>query len=139
MRLHVLHRVFLKVDVSRARDDRFRGPETSRNSKRPEVAVSRARNTCLWEAIITNIQNFVQPEAEPHKSLAMAWQMPRQDVFVALFGPPGPVQPSGQNLHRLLSRSQNLENFVLFSNGCFWLRPGAHPVKFPALPLACPN
>jgi hypothetical protein len=38
-RLHVLFCVFLKVDVSRARDDRFRGPETSRNSKCPKVAV----------------------------------------------------------------------------------------------------
>ena len=81
-RLHVLFCVFLKVDVSRARDDRFRGPETSRNSKPPKVGVSRRRNTCLWEAISTNVQNFVQPEAEPHKGLAMAWQMPRQDVFL---------------------------------------------------------
>ena len=76
-----LFHIFLKVGVSRARDDRLRGPESKRNSKRRKVVVSRRRNTCLWEAIITNVQNFVQPEAEPHKSLAMAWQMPRCAIW----------------------------------------------------------
>ena len=55
---HSFFHVFLKVDVSRARDDRFRGPESIINSKRRKVVASRRRNTCLWEAINTNIPNF---------------------------------------------------------------------------------
>ena len=81
---HSFFHVFLKVDVSRARDDRFRGPESITNSKRRKVVISRKRNTCLWEATNTNIQNFHQSEAEPRKSLAMAWQIPRQNVFLRI-------------------------------------------------------
>ena len=70
--LHVLFRVLIEADVSRARDDRSRGPETIRNSKHQKKVVSRRQNTCLWEAIITNLHNVGQFGAEPHKVLAAA-------------------------------------------------------------------
>ena len=47
----------------------------------PKSNRSRRRNTRLWEPIQTNIQISHQSEAEACKSLAIAWQMPHQNVF----------------------------------------------------------
>ena len=88
-------------EVSRARDDRFWGPEFNRNSKRREVVVSCRRNTCLWEAINTNIQIFTN--LRPRLARVSQWL---GRCLAAPFGPPGPLQPSGQDLHGLLSRSK---------------------------------